>query len=170
MAKPPVKTQQPAAKAPATAAERALLAIRVLVHPNISLAKSHVSGINDSATARTEITESMFLLKATRSCYENAPCGSVAVNEKLMRSMLDLGKTYEYHVSELAGGSHSKKSRHYAGIAMDVDTINGHPVSAKNKDVAGFIAQCRKLGATEVLGPGDKGHDGHVHCAWPRPK
>ena len=22
------------------------------------------------------------------------------------------------------------------------------------------------LGAVEILGPGDEGHDSHVHCAW----
>ena len=26
----------------------------------------------------------------------------------------------------------------------------------------------RAKGATEVLGPGYKGHSGHVHMAWPR--
>jgi hypothetical protein len=31
------------------------------------------------------------------------------------------------------------------------------------------MARCRALGATEVLGPGDQGHDDHIHAAWPRP-
>ncbi|WP_327177138.1 hypothetical protein OG599_18890 [Streptomyces sp. NBC_01335] len=31
-----------------------------------------------------------------------------------------------------------------------------------------LMAACRKLGATEVLGPGDAGHARHVHCARPR--
>lgn len=37
-----------------------------------------------------------------------------------MEAMLDLAKVYKFHVSEVAGGSHSKKSRHYLGVAMDV--------------------------------------------------
>ena len=82
--------------------------------------------------------------------------------------MLDLAQTYSFQISEIAGGSHSKKSRHYAGVAMDVDSINGETVSHKNKNVSGFIKKCKELGATEVLGPGSKGHDSHVHAAWPR--
>jgi hypothetical protein len=87
-----------------------------------------------------------------------------------MQAMLELAKIYQYEISEIAGGSHSKGSRHYAGVAMDVSKINGQPVSSKNKLVAPFMKKCKSLGATEVLGPGYPGHSGHVHAAWPRPK
>lgn len=151
-------------------AERAALAMRILVHPNISLADSHVSGVKDTATARDEAAQSMLLMRANRSCYENAPCGDVGISTELMEAMLELAKTYQYHVSEIAGGSHSKKSRHYAGVAIDVSSINGEGVSSKNEFVGPFMRKCRSLGATEVLGPGAAGHAHHIHAAWPRPK
>ena len=73
-------------------------------------------------------------------------------------------------LGEIAGGSHSKNSRHYAGVALDVNVINGKRVSRLHADYQRFMKMARDLGATEVLGPGDKGHDGHVHIAWPRKK
>jgi hypothetical protein len=83
--------------------------------------------------------------------------------------MLDLANTYTFGVSEVAGGSHSPNSRHYVGVAFDVNVINGQGVNVNNADFRNFMQRCRELGATEVLGPGDAGHDTHVHCAWQRP-
>lgn len=150
--------------------KRSALAIQILVHPNITLGDAHLSGVKDAATARDNAFSSVFLMQAQRSCYENAPCGDTGISAALMESMLELARTYRFHVVEIAGGSHSKGSRHYAGVAMDVTTINGEAVSAKNKFVIGFMMKCKALGATEVLGPGNPKHDGHVHAAWPRPK
>ena len=150
--------------------ERALLAIQILISPNITLATAHISKIEDAAYAKANLLHSVFLSNADRSCYENAPCGEVPVSIEMMEAMLTLAETYSYSVTEIAGGSHSKGSRHYAGVAMDVGIINGTGVSAKNKDVSGFMKACKKLGATEVLGPGSAGHATHVHAAWPRPK
>lgn len=148
--------------------QRSTLAFRILVHPNITLADSHVSKKKDDATALDETIQSTFLLSAQRSCYENAPCGEVDLSVKLMEAMLKLAETYEFSVSEIAGGSHGKNSRHYAGVAMDVTSINGVTVSKSNKFVKGFMHKCKTLGATEVLGPGSAGHAGHIHAAWPR--
>jgi zinc D-Ala-D-Ala carboxypeptidase len=150
--------------------QRAMLAIQIIVNPNITLATGHVSGVKDNADATDDVVQSIFLMRAHRSCYENAPCGDVGLSLDLMRGMIELAKVYQYEISEIAGGSHSKGSRHYAGVAMDVTKINGLPVSSKNKLVAPFMRKCKSLGATEVLGPGAPGHSGHVHAAWPRPK
>lgn len=92
--------------------ERPFLAARILSHPNISLAGKHVSGMRDTATARDNTIQSMFFLRASRSCYEHAPCGDVGISVRLMRGMLELATTYKYHVTEIAGGSHSPGSRH----------------------------------------------------------
>ncbi|HEV7405130.1 MAG TPA: hypothetical protein VGO11_19455 [Chthoniobacteraceae bacterium] len=157
---------------PAYPGEQSFLAMRILIHPNIKLAKTHPSKKKDSANSSANILESMFMLKANRSSYgkgSTTPGGSVPLSLDMLRGMLELAKTYSFHVSEIAGGEHSKHSRHYAGIAFDVDTINGKPVSAHHKQVLAFEKKCRALGATEVLGPGYPGHSGHVHCGWPRP-
>ncbi|MFI8911476.1 hypothetical protein ACIGW4_07625 [Streptomyces sp. NPDC053513] len=43
--------------------------------------------------------------------------------------------------------------------------INGRHVGRK-ADHRGLMKACRALGATLVLGPGDKDHGTHVHCQW----
>src|SRR5688572_9107178 len=91
-------------------AKRSALAMRILVHPNITLADAHVSGVKDAATARDNAASSMFLMRAQRSCYQSAPCGDVGISTTLLEAMLELANSYRFHVSEIAGGSHSKKS------------------------------------------------------------
>ena len=152
-----------------TAGERAILAWRVLFNSNIVLTTAHVSGVKDDANARAEIIETMFFKRAARSDYQNGPGGEVSLSVQALKAMLALADDYKYRVTEIAGGSHSKGSRHYAGVALDVDQINGVPVSAKNPYVREFKKRCHALGATKVLGPGDKEHNSHVHAAWPRP-
>jgi hypothetical protein len=147
---------------------RALLALRVAFHPNIKFASKHVSGKVDGATPGMNVAHSALLMSASRSCYENAPCGEVALSAEMLSALLSLAGTYSFRITEIAGGSHSKNSRHYAGIAFDIDQINGAAVSKENKQFGAFMGACRKLGATEVLGPGSPGHAGHVHAAWPR--
>lgn len=56
-------------------AMRAVLALRILAHPNITLASQHVSGIRDAATAKDNALDTVFFIRAQTSCYENAPCG-----------------------------------------------------------------------------------------------
>lgn len=87
----------------------------------------------------------------------------------MLRGMHDLrARGYTFHVSSIAGGIHSPRSRHYSGLAFDANVINGVRVSSRNPHFRDFMQACRDLGATEVLGPGHRGHSGHVHCAWPR--
>ncbi|WP_240361053.1 hypothetical protein [Streptomyces clavuligerus] len=66
------------------------------------------------------------------------------------------------------GGDHSANSRHYVGVALDINVINGSHVGQRRPHAAAMAA-CRALGRTEVLRPGDAGHSTHIHCAWPRP-
>jgi hypothetical protein len=148
---------------------RARLAQNILNNPNVNLANRHVSGVNDNATARRNIDDTANGRPASRSSYGNAPGGTITLNIRLLGSILKLAQTYNFHISELAGGSHSANSRHYAGITMDVNVINGQHVSGAHPDFRNFMRACRALGATEVLGPGNKGHATHIHCAWPRP-
>jgi zinc D-Ala-D-Ala carboxypeptidase len=150
--------------------ERSALAMQVFMNPNIDLAGDHPSKTADGATAKQNMRDSLFLMRAVRSNYENAPGGEIEISNALLQAMLELAGTYSYSVTEIAGGSHGRKSRHYAGVAMDVGKINGEVVSSKNKSVSAFMKDCRRLGATELLGPGNPKHDHHVHAAWPRPK
>jgi zinc D-Ala-D-Ala carboxypeptidase len=158
-----------AAQADAAAASttRAQLAGTVLRSTRITLATFHSSGVVDRANAHQEIVDTSKGLKARRSCYGTAPCGSVLLDVAMLRGMLALRNSYRFRVSEIAGGSHSATSRHYRGTAFDVDILDGQGVSASNPHFRTFMQRCRALGAIEVLGPGDPDHATHIHCAWP---
>jgi hypothetical protein len=128
------------------------LAGGILGNSNVTLATAHVSGVNDNATARQQVEDTSNGSLASRSSYGNAPGGTVKLDIKLLAGILSLADTYTFSISELAGGSHSKSSRHYDGVTVDVNVINGRQVSATHPDVANFKRDCRSMGATEVLG------------------
>jgi len=92
----------------------------------------------------------------------------VQVQTTVLELILALAEDYALSISEIAGGSHSANSRHYAGVAIDINAIDSEPVSASHPDVAEFMQQRRDLGCTEVLGPGDPRHNTHVHAALAR--
>ncbi len=145
------------------------LASRIRDNGRIALDTVHVSGVRDNANARQNIVDTANGLKAARSCYGTAPCGYVTLDPRMLQGMLTLSETYTLRISEIAGGSHSSGSLHYAGVAFDVSAINGVGMSSKNPYYGALMQRCRNLGAIEVLGPGSPGHDTHVHCAWSRP-
>ncbi|MBO1417085.1 hypothetical protein J0670_21035, partial [Streptomyces sp. FH025] len=107
---------------------------------------------------------------AMTSKYGDAGARPVHLDARMLNGILKLNTEhgFRFDLTEIAGGDHSANSRHYAGLAFDTSSINGVHVSRTNQAVAGFKQACKQLGATEVLGPGDAGHDSHVHCAWPR--
>jgi zinc D-Ala-D-Ala carboxypeptidase len=154
------------ASADAAASARVSLAKTILRSHRIALATTHPSGVRDNANARQNIVDTAEGRRAHRSCYGTAPCGSVYLNVSMLRGMAALRRSFTFRVSEIAGGSHSPSSRHYAGKAFDVDVLDGQAVSASNPHVRTFMARCRALGAVEVLGPGDPGHATHLHCGW----
>ena len=156
---------------PTGTSSRAELAQRILGHGKITLwDHSPVSSSgSDGADARSNMRDTADSRAAKRSNYDNAPGGSVYLDTRLLNGMLRLPDTYSFRVTSIAGGSHSSTSRHYAGVAMDIDEINSVHVNSSNPHYRALMQQCRDLGATEVLGPGDSGHSTHVHCAWPRP-
>ncbi len=159
-----------------TAPARADLASQILGNGRITLWEKHDSGRVDDATAKRNIQDTKDPAKkylAARSSYGTAPGGTVALDDRMLRGMLALANSYTFQVSDIAGGSHSTGSRHYAGVAFDVPFINGKAVNINDRAARptydAFMQRCRDLGATEVLGPGNKDHDTHIHCAWPRP-
>lgn len=136
----------------------------------IVLARMHSSGQEDSATARDNIIDAAEGNAAKRSSYGTAPGGTVRLASSMLQGLLTLAQEFEIiSVSELCGGEHNRISRHYAGVAVDITSINGQLVNIKNPLVKAFRRRCRELGATEVLGPGDKHHATHVHAGWNRP-
>ena len=148
---------------------RSSMAKTVLQSPKISLMTSHVSGKYDDATAYKNIQQAAWGGSSRRSSYGRAPGGWVHLDTRMLRAMEQLTREgFSFRVTEVAGGSHSSGSRHYAGIAFDVDKINGVKVGWANPFHRRFMRRCREMGATEVLGPGDRGHRTHLHLAWPR--
>ena len=160
----PVKRRNPALSS------RAALAREVLKHPKIILLKKQVSGRHDGASSYDNVASAARGYSAKRSSYGRAPGGYARLNTSMLRTMLYLAnqRGYTYRVTSIAGGSHSSRSRHYNGVAFDVDMINGRKVRYGNPYNNSFKRIARSRGATEVLGPGDRGHSTHLHFAWPR--
>lgn len=138
----------------------------IAANDNVALLGSHISGVVDGANAEANIQDIVEGNQIERSDYGNAPGGQVEPNDTVLQAIQTLADTYSFRITELAGGSHSRNSAHYPGDAIDVDRINGAGVSSRNRSVAGFKQACRDLGASLVLGPGDSGHDTHVHAQW----
>lgn len=135
----------------------------------ISWLPRQVSGRYDGASALDNIRQASAGHAAKRSSYGTAPGGYVRLDPRMLRAMKVLAREgYTFRVTSMAGASHSRKSRHYAGLAFDVDMINGRKVGWGNPYWRKFLRRCREMGATETLGPGDRGHSTHIHAAWPR--
>jgi zinc D-Ala-D-Ala carboxypeptidase len=151
---------------------RAELAAQIRNNSRITLLTTHPSGVSDSAsTAYQNIVDTANGLPAKTSSYSDVGRTSVYLGTAMLDTMNKLATTYgySYRVTEIAGGDHSSTSRHYVGVAFDVNMINGATFSSRTTTVSNFMQRCRDHGATEVLGPGDAGHTTHIHCAWPRP-
>ena len=153
----------------AASSSRAELAQALKMSSKITWLRRQVSGRTDGASSWDNIQQTASGRRARRSSYGNAPGGRTLLDPRMMRAMKILEtEGYRFRVTSIAGGSHSRKSRHYAGLAFDVDMINGRKVGSSNPYWRKFLSRCRQLGATETLGPGDRGHSTHIHAAWPR--
>lgn len=150
--------------------QRERLAIALLENPNAEFANYHVSGRRDNATALDNIRQTAAGVAAARSSYGRAPGGYTQLDVNMLRAMNSLANQgYHFHVTSIAGSSHSSRSRHYLGVAFDINRINGVPVRRGSAHWREVIRQCEAMGATETLGPGDPAHSTHIHVAWPRP-
>ncbi|MDA7506558.1 hypothetical protein N9A89_04670 [Akkermansiaceae bacterium] len=137
--------------------------------PKIDLMRRQVSGRYDGASSWDNIVATANGGSAKRSWYGTAPGGYVKLDHRMLNAMKVLAQEgYRFRVTSIAGGSHSRNSRHYAGLSFDVDLINGCKVGYGKPYWRAFLKRCRQLGATETLGPGDRGHSTHIHAAWPR--
>jgi Bacterial SH3 domain len=135
---------------------------------NIGLYNS-TFGRNDGADALSNIRDAAAGKRVKRSVHGNAPGGTIQLSSKLLSAMAALRKTYgfTYFVTAIAGASHSPGSFHYAGRAIDIDTINGRKINGDSAGARKFMQACRDLGGVEVLGPSNRSdHQDHVHCAF----
>ena len=149
---------------------RRTLAQSLLANPNVEFANYHVSGRRDNATAFDNMNQTAKGLPAACSSYGRAPGGTTTLSTDMLRAMNVLAKQgYKFHVTAIAGSSHSSRSRHYLGVAIDINEINGVHVGYGKPYWKEFIRKCEAMGATETLGPGDPAHSTHIHVAWPRP-
>ena len=149
--------------------ERIAIATLLLRHHGVKTLDFHVSGVSDQATARQNLQQAAAGKHVKRSGYGNAPGGDTQLDLRMLRALLVLVyEGYEIRLTELAGGSHSCNSRHYVGVGFDVDFLDGKKIKYGHPTYRRFLRRCRELGATEVLGPGDRGHSTHLHVAWPR--
>ncbi len=141
------------------------LASRILAEQRITLATMHLDPRGDEppdgASARDNISDTAGGLPARRSSYGRARGGTVALDAAMLTGMLNRASAFEFSVSEIAGGSHSSRSRSAAGLAFDVDTINGRQVLRIGADERRFMDGCRADGATDVRFEGL-----HIHCGW----
>ncbi|MFD4789885.1 hypothetical protein ACFWN1_23085 [Streptomyces sp. NPDC058459] len=156
----------PAQPAAAGQCDGSATALKIINAGRTTFRTTHESGVVDEATANKDINQAASGLAARRSSYGTAPGGSVCLNTAMLTGLYNMTAAYRLSISEIAGGSHTAGSRHYAGKAFDVATIGGRIADASNPQFRDLMASCRKAGAVEVLGPGDAGHDTHVHCAW----
>ncbi|MEW9521180.1 hypothetical protein [Streptomyces tubercidicus] len=157
-----------AAAAP-TASGRAALAKQILATNGIAPATGHVGGRHTASSARQNLVDTSRGRGALTSPWGDRPNRRVTLDTRMLNGMLKLRTRYGFRiaVSEIVGGDHSSRSRHYAGVAFDINSINGRHVGS-GAPHRNLMAACKKLGATEVLGPGNAGHATHVHCGWPR--
>lgn len=117
--------------------------------------------------------------------YSNIEFTDNSKSDKVNRALLDdinkaakqagikarVGTITKNHPSLKSG----KESRHPSGMAVDIDMVNGKPVSQKIKDVVdNFVRELEKLGYNKnvergfdksVLTFGFPDHDNHVHVS-----
>ncbi len=141
------------------------LAKQIQGNSSIKLATSHPSSSDPLSTAKMNIDDTAAGKLAKTSKDGDAKGADVQLSDDMLKGLIAVASKFKsVSVSEIAGGDHSGTSRHYRGYAFDINQANGQGISASNGKSVEDV--CRQAGATEVLGPGQPGHDTHVHCAW----
>ena len=138
---------------------------------NVKPATGHMSKVVDNATAKQNLIDAANGKNAHTSCYENAPCTTVALSVNMLNGVQTLSGNFTLSISEIAGGSHSVNSPHYNGVAIDVNEVNGDHVDTKNmtsEEILAFRQAAYDAGATNVLDPLNEPthHYNHFHIQW----
>lgn len=143
------------------------VAREVLADPGVTLARRHASQ-TDTADAWHNLRDAAAGRAASRSSYDRAPGGRVALDLRMLRALRRVGRVADVTVSEVAGGSHAARSLHYAGAAFDITVVNGARVAWGSPYLA-VVRACKAAGATQVFHPRHDpygGHATHVHCGF----
>ncbi|MFB7454681.1 peptidoglycan-binding protein [Streptomyces sp. NPDC056194] len=158
---------KPGTTKPKPATSATALARQLLTKRGITYATTHSKTVDARSTAYRNIHDMAQGIGAATSANSHVGYKRVQLDPRMLKALITLHDKHHYklQISEFVGGSHSKNSRHYRGLSFDANIINGIHVGsgAPHKKV---MKLCRDLGATEVLGPGDRGHNTHIHCAW----
>ena len=145
---------------------------KVKNHREIRLNNYHPSGVQDQAFPNLQVGEAAKGNRAHLSNYGNAPGGSTCLLPKLGNFLLSLADNYGgVTINSIAGASHSRNSKHYRGIAIDVGKLKGKTLNnyAMAKLVVGT---CHKMGGYACSNPGGRklagcpGHSTWVHCSF----
>ncbi|WP_404870725.1 peptidoglycan-binding protein [Kitasatospora griseola] len=154
---------------------RTELAQQIIRRPGITADDFHSEhkGQDPQSSARSNIRDTAAGKSALTSRYGDAHGKHVDLDTDMLRGLLQLNANHGFalNITELAGGDHSKTSWHYTGTTFDANEIDGVHVamSGKGRELAERLqSACSFLGATQVLGPGDRDHNTHVHCGWPK--
>jgi zinc D-Ala-D-Ala carboxypeptidase len=128
-------------------------------------------GRNDGADALSNVQDAAAGRPAKRSCSGGGlPCGTVFLQSRLLDAMVVLADQHDisYFVTAIAGGRHSVGSAHYAGLAFDVDEVDGVRINGDSAQAQKLMSACHQLGAVQVFGPSNDpwGHFDHVHCSF----
>ena len=141
------------------------LARRIINSGRVTFSNLHPAPPNpqfrdDDANADDNINDAASGNQVHTSAYGHARGVLVNLNPRLLSMIDGLSGEYTLGISELAGARHSSTSRHYAGIAVDITSINGIIISSRNPYYRALMNRARAMGATEVLGPGTANHGG----------
>ena len=152
---------------PGGSGDSAALARQILGTPGIAFATTHSETRDSASTARANIADMAAGRGALTSRQSHVGARRVQLDPRMLRALLILRDQngFRFNVSEFVGGVHSAHSRHYRGLAFDVNEINGRHVGS-GAPANAFMNACRAAGATEVIGPPARNHKTHVHCAW----
>ncbi|BFZ14401.1 hypothetical protein BsWGS_17440 [Bradybaena similaris] len=127
---------------------------------NLTLATAHASGRTDNAFARNNLRDMCDGKKASRSSYSCSECrsspapgGSVCIAESVLRYLKTLLSKGPVKVNEIAGACHSCTSKHYQGLAIDLDD------GPRDRE---FTNTCNNLGGYGI------DERNHIHCQFSR--
>lgn len=84
--------------------------------------------------------------------------GCVMLDKRLLTALLEVAQKRPLVITSLTTGDHTGCSNHYEGRAADLGSTD-----------RSILDDFQKLGATELLGPGDEGHSDHLHVGWDGP-
>ena len=143
-----------------------------LKHPEIHFNSFHPSGVKDNANAKAEAVAASKGRRAERSAYEGAPGGVTCLEKGMAQFLIALADEIGgVTVNEIAGGSHSFKSSHYAGHAVDIGKVEGKRMDSSNPHLKKTVELCKRFGANWAC-TADKSftkcssHKTWTHCQW----